>query len=108
MKKSYLTNLILIGLIIGLYWFNTYDNSAEHEMPQLSSLISNNIHNITISRPDIVDIVLEKSASGWQITQPIKAIANNKRVELLLSFLNTPSYAQITIGDGQSISQFEF
>jgi hypothetical protein len=107
MKKSYLTNLILIGLIIGLYWFNTYDNSAEHEMPQLSSLISNNIHNITISRPDIVDIVLEKSASGWQITQPIKAIANNKRVELLLSFLNTPSYAQITIGDGQSISQFE-
>lgn len=107
MKKSYLTNLILIGLIIGLYWFNTYDNSAEHEMPQLSSLISNNIHNITISRPDIADIVLEKSASGWQITQPIKAIANNKRVELLLSFLNTPSYAQITIGDGQSISQFE-
>lgn len=107
MKKSYLTNLILIGLIIGLYWFNTYDNSAENEMPPLSTLISNNIHNITISRSDISDIVLEKSASGWQITQPIKAIANNKRVELLLSFLNTPSYGQITIDDGKLLSQFD-
>ncbi|MDO7597270.1 MAG: DUF4340 domain-containing protein [Pseudomonadota bacterium] len=107
MKKSYLRNLILIGLIIGLYWFNTFDYSAENEMPQLSSLNSNNIHYITISRPNIVDIVLAKSASGWQITQPIKAIANNKRVELLLSFLNTPSYAQITIGDGKSLSQYE-
>jgi hypothetical protein len=107
MKKNYLTNLILIGLIIGLYWFNTYDNSAENEMPQLSKLISNNIQNITISRSDIADIVLENSASGWHITQPIKAIANNKRVELLLSFLNTPSYAQITIVDGKSLNQFE-
>ncbi len=107
MKKSYLTNLILIGLIIGLYWFNTYDKTAESEMPQLSTLISNNIHNITISRPAVADIVLEKSVSGWQITQPIKAVANIKRVELVLSFLNTPSYAQITIGDGKSLSQFE-
>lgn len=107
MKKSYLTNLLLIGLIIGLYWFNTYDKTADSDMPQLSTLISNNIHIITISRPDIADIVLEKSASNWQITQPIKAIANTKRVELLLSFLNTPSYAQITIGDGKSLRQFE-
>jgi len=107
MKKSYLTNLLLIALIIGLYWFNTYDNSTESEMPQLSTLINSNIRNITISRPDIAEIVLEKSASGWQIIQPIKAIANNKRVELVLSFLNTPSYAQIKIGDGQSLSQFE-
>lgn len=107
MKKSYLTNLLLIALIIGLYWFNSDDKTAENEMPPLSSLISDNIHNITISRPYIGDIVLEKSLSGWQITQPIKAVANTKRVELLLSFLNTPSYAQITIGDGQSLGQFE-
>ncbi len=107
MKKSYLTNLLLIGLIIGLYWLNSYDKTAENELPQLSSLISDNIHNITISRPYIGDIVLEKSVSGWQIIQPIRAIANTKRVELLLSFLNTPSYAQITIGDGQSLRQFE-
>jgi hypothetical protein len=107
MKKSYLTNLILIGLIIGLYWFNTYDKPAENEMPPLSTLISNNIHNITISRPDVADIVLEKSASGWQLTQPIKTVANTTRVELLLSYLNTPSYAQVTIGDSKSLSQFD-
>lgn len=107
MKKSYLTNLLLIGLIIGLYWFNTVDNSVVNELPQLSTLTSSNIHNITISRPDIADIVLEKSVSGWLITQPIKANANNTRVELLLSFLNTPSYAQIAVGNGNNLAQFE-
>lgn len=107
MKKSYLTNLLLIGLIIGLYWFNTIDNSVVNEMPQLSSLSSSNIYNITISRPNIADIVLEKSASGWLITQPINANANNTRVELLLSFLNTPSYAQIAVGNGNNLAQFE-
>tara|TARA_R110002049_G_scaffold154240_1_gene318702 strand:+ start:297 stop:1193 length:897 start_codon:yes stop_codon:yes gene_type:complete len=107
MKKSYLTNLILIALIIGLYWLNTYDNSAVSELPQISTLNSSNIHNITISRSDTSDIVLEKSASGWQIIKPIKAIANNIRVELLLSFLNTPSYAQIAVGTKDSLAQFE-
>jgi len=107
MKKSYLINLILIVLIIGLYWFNTDNNSAVTEMPQLSTLTSSNIHNITISRPDTADIVLEKSASGWLITQPIKANANNIRVELLLSFLSTPSYAQIEAGKANTLAQFE-
>ena len=107
MKKSYLTNLILIALIIGLYWINTIDHSVVDEMPQLSTLNSSNIHNITISRLGIPDIVLEKTASDWLITQPIKAVANKIRVELLLSFLNTPSYAQINFSQGNTLAQFE-
>lgn len=107
MIKRYLTNLLLIGLIIGLYWFNTTDNSAVDQAPQLSNVVSSEIHNITISRPDIADIVLEKSTSGWKITQPIQAIANNTRVELLLSFLNTPSYAQIKVDSNNALVQFE-
>jgi hypothetical protein len=107
MKKSYLINLILIALIIGLYWFNTDHNSAVTEMPPLSTYASSSIHNITISRPDIADIVLEKSASGWLITQPIKANANKSRIELLLSFLNTPSYAQIEVDKANALAQFD-
>jgi len=107
MKKSILTNLILIALIVGLYWIITVDNSAVSKMPQLSTLTSSNIQNITISRPDSTDIVLEKSTSGWLITKPIKATANNIRVELLLSFLNTPSYAQIEAGNGNTLTKFE-
>lgn len=107
MKKSYLTNLILIGIIIGLYWFNTVDDPVVDELSQLTTLNSSNIHNIIISRPDIADIVLEKSTSGWQITQPINAIANNIRIELLLSFLNTPSYSQIHVDADHSLAQFE-
>lgn len=107
MKKGFLTNLILISLIIGLYWFNTTDNSVVNTMPLLSTLTSGSIHNITISRPNNADIVLKKSASGWRIIQPIKAIANNTRVELLLGFLNTPSYAQINVNDNNPLAQFE-
>jgi hypothetical protein len=107
MKKSYLINLILVGLIIGLYWFNTVDTDPVAGLKQLSPLTSDDIQHIIISRPNTADIILEKSASGWHITQPIKAIANNTRVELLLSFLNTPSYAQISAVTDGDLEQFE-
>tara|TARA_R110002050_G_scaffold9504_1_gene33193 strand:- start:340301 stop:341182 length:882 start_codon:yes stop_codon:yes gene_type:complete len=107
MKKSYLTNLILIAVIIGLYWFNNDDNLPVNELPQLSNLSSSSIQNIRISRLDTADIVLKKSASGWQITQPIQATASNTRVELLLSFLNTPSYGQIDVSTDNPLAQFE-
>ncbi|HEC60321.1 hypothetical protein LCGC14_0887860 [marine sediment metagenome] len=109
MKKSYLTNLLLLALIIGLYWFNTADTDKPmvNEMPKLTGLNSNDIHSITISRPNTTDIVLEKSTVGWQITQPIKAVANTIRVELLLSFLNTPSYGQIIVTKPNELTQFE-
>lgn len=107
MKKIYLINLILILIIAGLYWFNLHDNQAKTEMEQLTTLSISEIHHIAISRPGSVDIELEKSTSGWQITKPIKAIANTKRIELLLSFLETPSYAQMEVDNNTMLSQFE-
>lgn len=106
MKKSYLTNLILIILIIGLYWFNNNANQPKTEMEQLTTIVSSDIHHISISRLDSTDVELEKSTSGWQITKPIKAPANTKRIELLLSFLETPSYAQIEADDAM-LSKFQ-
>jgi len=109
MKKKYLTNLLLLVLIISLYWLNTADKDkpAVNEMQPLTTLNSNDVHNITISRPNTTDIALEKPALGWQIIKPIKAVANTIRVELLLSFLNTPSYGQIAVSTTNDLAQFE-
>jgi hypothetical protein len=106
MKRSYLTNLLLIALIIGLYWFNNTGRS-KNEMAQLTTLMSSEIQYIAISRPGETDIELQKLASSWHIIKPIKAVANNKRIELLLSFLDTPSYAQIKVADDTMFTQFE-
>lgn len=106
MKKSYITNLLLVALIIGLYWFNN-SNRTENEMAQLTTLNTSEIKYISISRPDSIDIELQKSTSDWQIIKPINASANNKRIELLLSFLDTPSYAQIKVADDTILNQFE-
>ena len=106
MIKKYLINLLLIGLIIGLYWFNNQNNVPVDVMPQLTPLVSTDIKTITISRSDSTEIILNKSSSAWQIIQPINAPANNSRIDLLLSFLNTPSYAQIDASNS-NLSQFE-
>lgn len=107
MKKSYITNLMLIALIIGLYWFNTTDDQVKSEMVQLTTLTSSKIQYISIARPNSVSIEFEKSTSGWNIIKPIRATANNKRIELLLSFLDTPSYAQLEAADDNDmLSQF--
>ena len=106
MKKSYLINLVLIIVIIGLYWLNNTAHQPQIEMAQLTTIVRNDIHHISISRLDSTDVELEKVTSGWQITKPIKAPANTKRIELLLSFLETPSYAQIEADDAM-LSKFE-
>ncbi len=106
MKKSYLINLVLIIVIIGLYWLNNTTHQPKIEMTQLTTIVRNDINHISISRLDSTDVELEKVTSGWQIMKPIKAPANTKRIELLLSFLETPSYAQIEADDAM-LSKFE-
>ena len=103
MKISYLTNVLLLCLVVGLYWFNSQE-TADNKQLQLTTLAQNDVQHITISRPNSIDITLEKSASGWQLIKPFQAQANTTRIKLLLSLLNTTSYAQLN--NSTSLQQF--
>lgn len=103
MKSSYLTNVLLLCLIAGLYWYNNQE-AAVRKQQQLTMLDQHHIQHITISRPNSTDITLGKLASGWQLVCPFQAQANITRIKLLLSLLNTASYAQLD--SSASLQQF--
>lgn len=107
MKSTYLTNLVLILFVIGLYWYNNQNESHHNDVIKLASIASDDIQFITISRPKTDDIVLEKSPSGWHVTRPFKARANATRIALLLSLLTANSYAQLSVSDNDhSLSKY--
>ncbi|NQY26690.1 MAG: DUF4340 domain-containing protein [Piscirickettsiaceae bacterium] len=104
MKSNYLINILLLSLVIGLYWFNNQESTDVNKLQTLTTLEQNDIQYITISRLNSSDITLEKTNSGWQISKPFQAKANTTRIKLLLSLLNTASYAQLH--NSQTLQQF--
>ncbi len=105
MKSSYLTNLLLIFLVIGLYWFNNQSPTTEGDTPPLTTLSTNDIQQITIERIHLDNIILEKRSADWLLLQPFNARANNIRIKLLLSLLSMPSHAQLAYSDDELLTQ---
>ncbi|RKZ79075.1 MAG: hypothetical protein DRQ35_04895, partial [Gammaproteobacteria bacterium] len=106
MKSSYLRNIVLLLLIVGLYWFNNRNNTVINNAEQLTAINSSEIQLITITRPNVDEITIEKTSSGWQISHPIKARANNTRIALLLGLLNSYSYAQQANDSNSMLEQY--
>lgn len=104
MKSSYLTNILLLCLVVGLYWFNNQESTNVNELQALTTLEQNDIQHIIISRPNSTNMTFEKTSLGWQITQPFQAQANTTRIKLLLSLLQTASYAQLD--NSNTLQQF--
>jgi len=105
MKKSYLTNIALLLLILGLYWFINREPSVI-ESEHISSLSAEHAHTIKIQRRDRNDIVLQKQGEQWFIQQPIQANANAIRVNLILDLLSSVSHNQIAVRPDLSLQQF--
>ena len=107
MKSRYLFNILLIIVILGLYWFLNQETSIPTQ-PTLSITSHDDISQITIARNGLDTISIHKNSSGWQLVQPLNAPANNTRIKLLLSILNTPIYAQLSHADNATRSQLGF
>ncbi|MFW5450365.1 MAG: DUF4340 domain-containing protein [Methylophagaceae bacterium] len=106
MTSRYLINLMLILVIAGLYWFNYQSNTTDINQQTLTTLSSRDIHRITIKRANATTIILEKSLSEWRVIQPLQAKANDTRIKLLLSILDTRSHATSMASDEDSLRQF--
>jgi hypothetical protein len=106
MKSSYLTNLVLITLLAGLYWFINDEPTTQISTTTISTINSDAIHQITISQTNRADIIINKTNDHWQLTAPITARANQNRIKLLLSLLTMQPHRQQAVSAGQDLSQF--
>jgi len=106
MRTPYITNIALLLLILGLYWFINHD-SPVIESNQLSSLSAKHVTTIQIKRLHRDDIVLQKQGASWFIQKPIQANANTVRVNLILDLLSSVSYSQLAVEPNLSLQQFE-
>lgn len=107
MKSRYFLNILLMIVVLGLYWFLNQDTSIPTK-PILSITSHDDISQITIDRNGLDTISIHKNSSGWQLVQPLNAPANNMRMKLLLSILNSPIYAQLSHADNATRSQLGF
>jgi hypothetical protein len=108
MKSRILINLVLLIVIIALYYFVNYEPELKPVSKQtLSTLQVSDVTDIVISRLGRDQIHLVKDNKHWQLTQPIKARANDVRVNLILDLLTTPSYAQLKLTSQVNVKQFD-
>jgi len=106
MKSSYITNSVLLILIIGLYFFINYQ-APQIDYQRLSTLHAEDASSIIIERDNRDDIILNKKSQQWFITQPIQASANTTRVNLILDLLSSRSQGHLEPLPNQSLKQFD-
>lgn len=105
MKSSYLTNLVLLVIVIALLWFSQQDKPVE-ESPRISSLSADSVDQIQIQRQDKATLILQRAGDAWSLVEPFQARANQTRVNLLLSLLSAPIHGQFQPMDQASLQQF--
>jgi hypothetical protein len=94
MKSSYLTNLVLLIIVIVLLWLSQREQPADQSPAGMSALNAEAVERIEIQRQGRDTLTLERQQQSWQLTQPFQARANQTRVNLLLSLLSTPTHGQ--------------
>lgn len=100
-RKRWWVNLALIALLGGLVLFAVYQPGKKppESPPKLTTLAADAVTRVRIERSGQEAIVLEKTATGWRLKQPIAARANGFNVESLLRV--TGAEVNATIPDGQ-------
>ncbi|MCX4188520.1 DUF4340 domain-containing protein [Methylophaga sp. OBS4] len=106
MKSSYLTNLILLVIVIALLWLTQHDNQETEPAPSLSELTADDVTQILIQRGDKPQIELKREQDGWFLITPFTARANETRIKLLLSLLSSPLHGQFQPLAKDSLGQF--
>ncbi len=93
MNTRWLLNLALLALVAGLAifaWWHSQEQARDPRAP-LTSLAPADIKRVTIGRAPREPVVLERTASGWRLVQPVKGgRANGFAVDNLLRLASAP------------------
>lgn len=106
MKSSYLTNFVLLVIVIVLLWLSQRGQPVSQEPVTISHLSASVVSDIQIQRPDKPIVTLQRQHDTWAVTAPFSARANETRINLLLSLLSAPIHGQFEPMDQASLTQF--
>lgn len=100
MKRGWLLNLALVIVVASLALFVWLTPSREELAKQpLSTLRAAQARHITLERPGKPLITLERQASQWQLTTPLRARADEFQVLRLLTILDAQPTAKMPATD---------
>lgn len=106
MKRSYLTNLLLLTLMMVLLW----QLDRVQQQPDITTiggtLETAMVQKITVQRAEQNNIELVRNHAGWQLTQPFAARASDSRINMLLSLLDTLPGEQFVIDNDLDLAAF--
>ena len=99
MKTRWLLNLALLALVTALAafaWWRSQEQARDPRAP-LTSLKPADIDRVIIARAPRESIVLERTASGWRLVEPVKGgRANGFAVDNLLRLATAPIETTLT------------
>ena len=98
MTGRWLINLVLLVLVLGLGYLIRHEVEQSSTLPELSGLDPAAVRLIELDRPDEPAIRLGATASGWRMEQPLKADADQSKVELLTAVLGAPVHRGFPAG----------
>lgn len=106
MKRSYITNLLLLTLMMVLLW----QLDRVQQQPAITTiggeLKASMVQTITVQRAEQNTIELVRNHAGWQLTHPFTAHASDSRINLLLSLLETIPGEQFAIDNDLDLAAF--
>ena len=106
MKSSYLVNLLLLLLVSVLFWFNTQQDADDVTAKTISNLGMADITTLSIEKEGQLTAKFVKEGEDWLMLTPVKAEANQTRIDVLLSLLALPVSSTLAITDHTDLNQF--
>jgi hypothetical protein len=99
MKRKHLNLLLGVVALALLATVFLTRKKPEPEGAPLTALTREAVTRIVLAHPGIPDIVLEKAASQWSLTAPVKVEADAFEIGTLLSFANTETRSTLDSAD---------
>lgn len=92
-RTRLLLNLALFLLLLGLVVLAVREPGkvVEPPKPKLSAIEPQGVANITITRPQQERVVLAKEGTRWRLEEPLRAPANDTKMQSLLGLLGETS-----------------
>ncbi|MEX1201294.1 MAG: DUF4340 domain-containing protein [Methylophaga sp.] len=106
MKRSYLTNLLLLTLMMVLLWQLDRVQTPDTVTTIGGELTPSMVQKITVNRASQNTIEMSKTGKGWQLQQPFSAMASDSRINMLLSLLDSIPGEQFAIDDELDLTPF--
>jgi len=89
MKRSTLTALAILVLLIGIVYWLERDDGSGADVERVFDVTEDAIDRVEILRPAGEPVVLERAGESFRIVQPLDAASDPREVDLVLSNLAT-------------------